>query len=550
MAARRPCKAGHRACAVFALLFSHLATGTLPAATPMLTSLSPRGFECGKEVDLTLSGSDLQPGTLWTSCGIANSLVEASENSLRCRITIPGSLPVGLYAARLFSSNGVSNLVPFMVDDLPTIVATATNENRASAQVVPFPCAVEGTAAELGYTWFKIHAARGQRIALETVAARLGSRLDAVLRVVDGRGREVAYNDDAPGLRADSYVSFVAAAGDYFIELRDVNYGGGTEFYYRLRIGNFPLATTTYPVAATRGTRARFELDGPGGAAGECKPVIATNALTIPLASAGAQGSAFAQALATPMIEMLEQEPNDTPETATHIPIPSAVNGRFQKKRDRDFYEFHVSKGEKLAFQAQTRSVGAPCDLVMELESTNGNRLAGSNPGGPDEGTLTHAFMEPATCRLVVSEANGAGGPALNYRIAIAPVTGFTLSVESDAVQQDTNGAFDLKVSCARSGYKDAITLSIDGLGALSLSNNVIAAGKTNVTLKAQPAGAGIAGIPRHFSVFGAAKDGSPRVRASTGAALRKVWPQLLYPPPEFDGIIALGVPQHRGANN
>ena len=59
----------------------------------------------------------------------------------------------------------------------------------------------------IGYDWFKLRLNKGQRVSLEVVAARLGSKLDSVLRIVNTAGRELARTDDAPGLSGDSYVS-------------------------------------------------------------------------------------------------------------------------------------------------------------------------------------------------------------------------------------------------------------------------------------------------------------------------------------------------------
>ncbi len=67
------------------------------------------------------------------------------------------------------------------------------------------------------------------------MARRIGSGLDPMVRELDTQGRELAWNDDAPGLMGDSQLSFKApAAGDYLVEIRDIRWQGGL---YRLRSG-------------------------------------------------------------------------------------------------------------------------------------------------------------------------------------------------------------------------------------------------------------------------------------------------------------------------
>ena len=65
------------------------------------------------------------------------------------------------------------------------------------------------------------------------------------------KGNEFNLGSQSPGTSVD--VTF-KEAGDYLIEVRDVMYRGGADFVYRLRIGDFPCATTPIPMAAKRGS--------------------------------------------------------------------------------------------------------------------------------------------------------------------------------------------------------------------------------------------------------------------------------------------------------
>jgi len=183
------------------------------AAAPDINFISPLAIRPGLPTEITLSGSDLSEATqVWTSFP---ARVERLGDE---RFRITANTPAGIGALRVFGANGVSNPLLVLLDDFPVAEATKTNKTRASAQSVEFGTAVEGAATELNYNWFKFHANKGQRVAIETVAARLGSKLDSVLRVVNSTGRELARNDDAPGWSGDSYLSFTAPeSGDYFI---------------------------------------------------------------------------------------------------------------------------------------------------------------------------------------------------------------------------------------------------------------------------------------------------------------------------------------------
>ena len=76
---------------------------------------------------------------------------------------------------------------------------------------------------------------------MEIFARRIGSALDPTLRLFDASGREIAYSDDLPGLSEDAQIDHTfAKAGDYVLAVEDnLNQGGGN-YYYHLRIGDFP----------------------------------------------------------------------------------------------------------------------------------------------------------------------------------------------------------------------------------------------------------------------------------------------------------------------
>ena len=465
-----------------------LSTQLAFAAAPDIDSISPLAIRPGVPTEVTLSGSDLAAAAqLWTS--FPARVERAGEG--RFRITADGAFGIG--RLRVFGSNGVSGLAFVMADDLPVIASVKTNRTRASAQSVEFSSAVDGRCEELKFDWFKVRVNKGQRVAVETVAARLGSKLDSVLRVVSTAGRELARNDDAPGWSGDSYLSFTAPeSGDYFIEVRDVNYGGSSSLFYHLRVGDFP------PVhRALAGT-----------------------------------ASAFA-----------EKEPNDTPAKANKISLSASVSGRFDKANDRDVFEFTARKGERLEFRAATRSLGAACDAVLQLDSANGQHLARSNPSAADEGVLTYSFPSNGTYRLAVEEVTGAFGSNMIYRLTSRPAAGFALTLDTDRVNVAPGKTFDLKVNVTRGDYKGAVTLGLDGLtDSFALTNHIIADGKSNVTMKVTAPDTLAPGTWQIFSVTGTAKGGDAIARASTAPALRRAVPLVLFPPPELDGVIALGV--------
>src|SRR5205807_6031071 len=115
--------------------------------------------------------------------------------------------------------------------------------------------------------WFKVNVKAGQRVSFEILGRRLGSALDPQLTLFDARNaRELpgGHSNDAPGLQTDPRLTYTfKEAGDYLVEIRDVSFRGGEDYHYRLRIGDFPCATTPLPLAAKRGAKVSVQFAGP-----------------------------------------------------------------------------------------------------------------------------------------------------------------------------------------------------------------------------------------------------------------------------------------------
>ena len=527
------------------------------AQNPSLTSAVPSAVAPGKTTTVAFFGEDLKGATeLWTSfpakvTGVSSDDTNRTERGkVAFQISVPKDVPVGVSAVQLAATNGVSDLHLFMIDDLPNVTKNGTNKTMASAQELKLPVAVDGNCEETSFDYYAFRAKKGQRVSVEVVANRLGSPLDPVVRLLDAAGKELVYCDDDPAVGSDARFSFTAPrTGRYFIELRDVGYQGGSKYRYRLRAGNFPLVGAPFPPGARQGTETKVMFVG--RSVEGVRPVhvrVPDNAARVPLSvkfRAG-QGSGFVALAAGKFPELMEVEPDDTPETATKVLVPCVVNGRFAKPKDRDWFEFSAAKDQRLIFSGRTRSLGSPCDLFMRLFRAEGKPLAEADISGANEGTLTNKFNQAGTYRLLVEELNRGGEPDFVYRIEIGLFRpGFTLSLETNRVVAASNDSFEIKVTAARREYEAPITLSLVGLDDdFALENNVIAEKKNETTLKVKLPARVEAGQLFHFTIAGkaGAGDADYETTASTMPALKKSFPLLRYPPAELDGMIALGI--------
>ena len=485
------------------------------AATPNVTRVSPSAAAPGKVTVVTFLGDNLQgPVDLWTSfpCEVASV---KSSNSTAFELKVPRQTATCIGAVRLITTNGLSTLHLLLIDSLPTVEAAKTNHSPATSQRLPGQVAVDGVCEELRSDFYRMAAKKGDRLSIEVVAQRLGSPLDPLLRLLDMQGRELAANDDAPGLGADARIDFrCPKAGDYLIEVRDTRHAGGARDRYRLRVGTPLPAPLPFLIS----------------------PDVAM--LTRPL---------------NPLAPTNEIEPNDDGAHAQSIRLPVELCGRFNQPGDRDMFEFQAGKGERMIFAGRTRSLGSPCDLFLQLQTTNGAKLAEANATGADEGILTNHFDASGTYRLVVEELNRNGGPTFAYRVAARALKpGFALSTEMERASVPAGDAIEIEVKAERRDYDGPIQLAVVGLpDSFSVSNAVITA-KTNTTRLKIDAPADLdSGDFFLFSIVGSAVIDGATVseRTSTLPALRSLFPELHHPPAEIDGLITLSISESKSTN-
>lgn len=220
-----------------ATYYYRLTVGKIPG----VTSVFPLGGTAGTTTRLTLSGVNLPTP--------AESMV-----------AMPAELPLAPLPLP-----GISNQ-RLEVGTLPEVMEVERNDIPETAQRVTIPVTINGRiyfplTPLSDVDCFRFTAPKGQVLSLEVVAARLGSSLDAVLSVLDGKGKELASNDDARG--RDAALTFtVPEDGEYIARVTDLTGRAGETFGYRLHIApaipDFQLAFNPDCLAIAPGDRVQF----------------------------------------------------------------------------------------------------------------------------------------------------------------------------------------------------------------------------------------------------------------------------------------------------
>lgn len=455
------------------LLIAHPAAAQ---STNGITSVYPAGGQQGKSVEITLQGdavTQAATGLWFNHPGIKAQKLEG----LKFRVEVAANVPVGLYDVRATGPKGATNARTFAVDDLPEVAEKEPNSTPSQATpVASLPCIVNGSiqpAEDIDYYTF--HAVAGQRLIVDFWGMRIDATpaqafiFDGTLQLSTASGKPVAFSTDFNGV--DPFLDVqVPETGDYVLKVWDFTYRGSDVCVYRIRIGQVPYLDYVFPAGGRRGTKVSVTYGGrnlpggkPSGAAIKGRPLDAlaasvdlspdlqrpegpisirhwgraADAFTEQISlnvSAGAAGTSDSKPfMVGDLPEALEKEPNDSPETATHVEWPGVVNGQAGKPGDVDYYELTAKKGQQIVFEVFAQRLGSPMDSALRLYNDKGQQLAENEdfniPTGNDiffaprttDSRIQWTCPADGTYRLLVRDLYSAnrGGPEFVYRLEV-----------------------------------------------------------------------------------------------------------------------------------
>ena len=526
---------------------------------PSLSHSSPAAVRPGVTVELTLHGEALRdPLRVWTSFPADVQLAPVSGDadkvkSRSCKITPDDDVPVGLGGIVVASPAGASDIHFVLIDDLAGVTDNGDNHSADQAQPIELPVAIDGVADGSQSDRYRFKGTKNQRVSVDVFAARLGTPLDPVVRLIGPDGREVRLADDDPSLGADARFSCrLPEGGEYRLTIHDNRYRSGGR--YRLRIGDIPLVSATYPMGIRRGSTRRITFVGPA-AEDVAEPILHVPAdhaqRRYPLSGRrpGGEAAAPATIVVSQLPEITHREPDPTPAAANRVTVPVALNGRLKRDGDQDHFEFAAAKGQTLSFRSFSRSLGSPAVVFMRLLDDENRQLATSPADNPDEWSFDHKFAEKGIYRVAIEDLGRRGGPEYVYRIEIHPSLGFDLAVKPD---QNTRfhpparqGAFVVSLQCNRRGYDGPVRLSLQPpTGDFELLNPTVPPGAKEHALVVAIAGNPEPGSVRPLRIVGRATRNrqSRAVVASNLAKRRANRPQMIYPPEWSDGLIFAAV--------
>jgi hypothetical protein len=351
----------------------------IPRGKPEIFELQPRGIQRGVTARIKLVGTNLMAVTMvkLSNPALKGSLLEtppATTNEAWVEITAAANLARGPYEISIATTNSETSKLKLYVDDFPQVCEADLKNSKNPKPVLKLPVDFWGALEAPGeIDEFEFEARGGESMILDLAAKNIGSKANAMLTVFDEKGALLASDNGLDG--GDPLVNFrIPASGRYRVRIGERTEAGSPEHFYRLSIGTFPLVIGCFPLGVPANRESDVELLGlnlPANCVAHIK-AGASGELDVPVDPEKFRSRRSLKVLVNDGPELVETEPNDTPEQAMKIPVPSAVNGRIGRSADLDLFRFDARVGQTLVIETDAARRGSPVDTRIEVLHADG----------------------------------------------------------------------------------------------------------------------------------------------------------------------------------
>ncbi|MDD4787384.1 MAG: hypothetical protein PHO07_09435, partial [Pirellulales bacterium] len=329
--------------------------------------------------------------------------VRSQTELVFAEVTVASDAKPGRREIRVVTRRGVSNPLPFYLGQVPEVarkpmktcpLPVLGKEHLAQRKRPPeeeemsiiLPCTMNGQIAAGEVNRYRFEAAKGQRLVISAkardlvpyVADGVPGWFQAVLRLCDAQGRELAYNDDFR-FNPDPVIYFeVPEDGEYLLTINEALYRGRESFVYRITIGELPFVTGIFPLGGRAGEPVKIQIDGWNldQATIAPPPQDAKPGVHLLAAAAGDLLSNHVPFALGTLPECLDNEPNDEPSKPQKVNLPVVVNGRVDRPGDWDVFEVEGRGGETIAVEVHARRLNSPLDSFVKVAGADGKVIA------------------------------------------------------------------------------------------------------------------------------------------------------------------------------
>ncbi len=431
---------------------------------PHLLGVFPPGVVIGEDTEVVVRGPKVfateQFDLSGTGITVRASRPGADDSRILTLRTNPGTVP-GYRELRAKGSTGLSNPLILRVDSLPQAREAEPNDTFAQATPVKVDSAVAGTLVSGDLDYYLFEGRAGQKLTVEVEARRLGVPIVPLVTLFKDQGELIDQDKETRGFGEDYRKAFTLPRdGRYFLEVRDLTYGGGTWAHYRLRLGSLPFATAVFPLGGRRGESLSVVLSGGTLTRPIRATVLLPDRLGIldhlqPIDVDGRYIFTPQRLALAETSEIFEEGAAPHESSRTRLSPGDTANGRIDRPGECDRYLVAAKKGERVRVQVVASGLGSWLDSVIKVKDGRGNVLGENDdpavgafvsaqaPGASlNDSILDIEPREDGDLLVEVRDRYGEGGPEYAYRLTAAPPAGdFSLALQFSQSEGSNAGA-------------------------------------------------------------------------------------------------------------
>jgi hypothetical protein len=265
-----------------------------------------------------------------------------------------------------------------------------------------------------------------------------------------------------------------------------IGFAGAENYVYRLTITTDGYVDHALPLAVSRGEPTTVALAGWNLPKDLLEMTIAPGEGEETMLSHPRLGNSLP--LARTSYPTIVAEEKAAPAAAQVIELPCVVSGRIASRRQAHAFAFQAVKGQKLAFQVDSRTLGYPLDVLLTMTDRTGKTYVEVDDTGREASDATLGFTVPADGEyvLVVRDLHDRGGERFAYRMTCGEQPpDYSLSLAAGEFVIAAGKTLEIPVTVDRlAGFKEEIAVSIEGLPAGVTAESAASAG-SGATAKA-----------------------------------------------------------------
>lgn len=380
---------------------------------PTIESIAPKGVSQGATHTLTVEGYNLRGASAvqFSDLSVRGHVVEVTKMpdvpeeprlgaaglistvdlgpqppryQVRIDLTVDEEADVGPVRFRFATDFGTSPAGAILVEPEFYVYAEdgpgQTSDTKADQpRRASLPAILAGVISKPGdEDYFSIVVEEDQELVFEEGGVQVGSKIKPIIDILAADHTPVRLGRQNRDRTGRAFAHRFDAAGRYLVRVSDYEKSGSKDHFYRMKVGDFPVVESAYPLGVRRDETATvafkgFNLgDGKFAVRGEPSWIDDSRVLVRPETEKGRALNAVKLVLGD-HAEVEATGKNTAAATAQRVTAPVTINGRLTA--DSHYFRFEARKDQLVLVDVTAAQVGSRLDSVIDVLTEDGKPI-------------------------------------------------------------------------------------------------------------------------------------------------------------------------------